>query len=81
MLSVIIITKNEGAHIAECIQSVSFADEIIVLDSGSTDETCTIARHLGARVYHTTHWPGFGKQKNKALDLASHEVGVVYRCG
>lgn len=73
MLSVIIITKNEETHIAECIQSVSFADEIIVLDSGSTDETCTIARHLGARVYHTTHWPGFGKQKNKALDLASHE--------
>lgn len=71
MLSVIIITKNEQAHIAECIQSVSFADEIIVLDSGSTDDTCTLARDLGAQVYHTTHWPGFGVQKNKALDLAT----------
>ncbi|NLJ62843.1 MAG: glycosyltransferase, partial [Alcaligenaceae bacterium] len=44
MLSVIIITKNEQAHIAECIASVSFATEIIVLDSGSTDATCQIAR-------------------------------------
>lgn len=73
MLSVIIITKNEQAHIAACIESVSFADEIIVLDSGSTDETCAIARRLGAQVYHTTHWPGFGPQKNKALDLATKE--------
>lgn len=71
MLSVIIITKNEQAHIADCIQSVAFADEIIVLDSGSTDKTCAIARDLGAQVYHTTHWPGFGPQKNKALSLAT----------
>lgn len=73
MLSVIIITKNEQKHIAECIESVSFADEIIVVDSGSTDDTCGIARRLGAKVYHTTHWPGFGPQKNKALDLATKE--------
>lgn len=73
MLSVIIITKNEQKHIAECIESVRFADEIIVLDSGSTDNTCDIARRLGAKVYHTTHWPGFGPQKNKALDLATKE--------
>lgn len=73
MLSVIIITKNEQAHLAECIASVNFADEIIVLDSGSTDDTCAIARRMGAQVYHTTHWPGFGPQKNKALDLATKE--------
>lgn len=73
MLSVIIITKNEQAHIAACIESVSFADEVIVLDSGSTDDTCQIARQLGAHVYHTTHWPGFGPQKNKALSLATKE--------
>lgn len=71
MLSVIIITKNEQAHIADCIGSVAFANEIIVLDSGSTDDTCAIARRLGAKVYHTTHWPGFGQQKNKALGLAT----------
>lgn len=72
-LSVIIITKNEQAHIAECLESVSFADEIIVLDSGSSDDTCAIARRLGAQVYHTTYWPGFGQQKNKALSLATKE--------
>ena len=46
-LSVIIITKNEAAHIAECLASVSFADEIILLDSGSTDGTGELARSLG----------------------------------
>lgn len=71
MLSVIIITKNEQANIADCIESVSFADEVIVLDSGSTDQTTSIARQLGAKIYHTSVWPGFGPQKNKALDLAT----------
>ena len=73
MLSVIIITKNEEDHIVECIQSVQFADEIIVLDSGSTDHTCQLAEEYGAKVYQSTDWPGFGAQKNRALDLASHE--------
>ncbi|MFA7624477.1 MAG: glycosyltransferase family 2 protein [Pusillimonas sp.] len=71
MLSVIIITKNEESHIADCLASVAFADEIIVLDSGSTDRTCDIAAALGARVHHSTDWPGFGPQKNRALDLAT----------
>ncbi len=70
-LSVIIITKNEAAHIGECIDSVSFADEIIVVDSGSTDGTREIAQAKGARVSLTDDWPGFGRQKNRALDLAS----------
>ncbi|NYT63137.1 glycosyltransferase family 2 protein [Alcaligenaceae bacterium] len=70
-LSVIIITKNEAAHIADCISSVSFADEIIVVDSGSTDNTRDIAASLGAKVTLTPDWPGFGPQKNRALDLAT----------
>lgn len=70
-LSVIIITKNESAHIAECLDSVAFADEIVVVDSGSTDDTCDIAREKGARVAVTQDWPGFGPQKNRALDLAT----------
>jgi glycosyltransferase involved in cell wall biosynthesis len=49
-LSVIIITKNEEALIGPCLQSVAFADEVVVLDSGSTDATCEIARRMGARV-------------------------------
>lgn len=70
-LSVIIITKNEAAHIGECIDSVAFADEVVVLDSGSSDATCDIARAKGARVSVSPDWPGFGPQKNRALDLAT----------
>lgn len=70
-LSVIIITLNESAHIGECLDSVAFADEIIVVDSGSKDNTREIAIARGAKVTLTDDWPGFGKQKNRALDLAS----------
>ena len=69
-LSVIIITKNEAHAIAKCLESVSWADEIIVLDSGSTDETVSICESYGARVQNAD-WPGFGIQKNRALALAS----------
>lgn len=70
-LSVIVITRNEAAHIADCLDSVAFADEIIVLDSGSTDATCELARAHGAHVEVNAEWPGFGPQKNRALDLAT----------
>jgi glycosyltransferase involved in cell wall biosynthesis len=72
-LSVILITKNEAANIRECLQSVAWADEIIVVDSGSTDETCGIARELGAQVHVHADWPGFGPQKNRALGYASKD--------
>lgn len=72
MLSVIIITKNEEFHIARCLQSISWADEIIVLDSGSEDATEDICRRYTDQVY-TTDWPGFGKQKQRALDKARGE--------
>ncbi len=72
-LSVIIITKNEARHIADCLDSVAFADEIIVVDSGSTDDTCSIAQAKGAKVVQTSDWPGFGPQKNRALELATQE--------
>ncbi|MFA7669592.1 MAG: glycosyltransferase family 2 protein [Burkholderiaceae bacterium] len=69
-LSVIIITLNEAAHIGECLDSVAFADEIIVVDSGSSDGTREIAQARGAKVSLTDDWPGFGPQKNRALELA-----------
>ena len=66
-LSVAIIARNEAHRIARCLQSVAFADQIVVLDSGSTDDTVAIARGLGADVEVTPDWPGFGPQKNRAL--------------
>ena len=69
-LSVIIITKNEAADIRSCLESVAWADEIIVVDSGSTDTTVEICRELGAKVF-MHDWPGFGAQKNRALDHAT----------
>jgi glycosyltransferase involved in cell wall biosynthesis len=71
-LSVVIITKNEEKFVADAIKSSLFADEILVLDSGSTDDTCTIAKDLGARLEHQ-EWLGFGPQKNKAVELAIHD--------
>jgi len=70
-LSVIIITKNAAASIRRCLESVAWADEIVVVDSGSTDRTVEICRELGAQVDVTPDWPGFGPQKNRALDRAS----------
>jgi glycosyltransferase involved in cell wall biosynthesis len=68
-LSVIVITKNEAADIRACLESVAWADEIVVVDSGSADDTVAIAREFTQQVYEHD-WPGFGKQKNRALDYA-----------
>lgn len=72
-LSVILITKNEASNIRDCLQSVLWADEIIVVDSGSTDSTVDIAKEMGAQVHVHADWPGFGPQKNRALAYASKD--------
>jgi glycosyltransferase involved in cell wall biosynthesis len=72
-LSVIIITKNEADNIRACLESVAWADEIVVVDSGSSDDTVNICKTLGAQVHTTADWPGFGVQKNRALSHATGE--------
>jgi glycosyltransferase involved in cell wall biosynthesis len=69
-LSVILITRDEASNIAACLESVAWADEIVVVDSGSTDETPAICRRYTPNVT-VTDWPGFGPQKNRALDRAT----------
>jgi glycosyltransferase involved in cell wall biosynthesis len=71
-LSVVIISKNEDKFIADAVKSALFADEVLVLDSGSTDDTCAIAKECGAKVLYQD-WLGFGMQKNKAVELASND--------
>lgn len=70
MLSVVIVTKNEAHNIVACIESVAWADEIIVLDSGSNDNTVNLAVAAGARVIETD-WPGYGPQQNRGIDAAA----------
>jgi glycosyltransferase involved in cell wall biosynthesis len=70
-LSVVVITRDEAANIADCLASVAFAGECIVVDSGSSDGTQDIARAAGAKVTQTADWPGFGAQKNRALAQAT----------
>lgn len=71
MLTVIIIVKNEERNIRLCLESVRWADEVIVLDSGSTDNTVAIAREFTDKVF-VTDWQGYGIQKQRAL---SHATG------
>tara|TARA_X000000368_G_C23009612_1_gene702869 strand:+ start:535 stop:1239 length:705 start_codon:yes stop_codon:yes gene_type:complete len=71
-LSVVIITKNEENFIEDAISSANFADEVLVLDSISTDKTCELSLKMGARVL-SHEWLGFGKQKNLAVRLATHD--------
>jgi hypothetical protein len=70
-LSLIVIARNEEASIGRCLQSASFADEMVVVDNQSSDKTVEIALGLGAKVIQAADWPGFGPQKNRALDAAT----------
>jgi glycosyltransferase involved in cell wall biosynthesis len=71
-LTVTVITRDEARNIADCLASVAWADEVVVVDSGSTDETVAIARRHPARV-EVQRWPGYGAQRNYAASIASHD--------
>lgn len=71
-LTVTVIAKDEEHNIGRCLESVQFADEIIVLDSGSVDNTVAIARKYTEHVY-STDWPGYGAQKQRALSKATQD--------
>ena len=71
-ITVTVITKNEAEALADALRSVSWADELIVIDAESTDDTVKIARQFTDRVY-VRPWPGYIAQKNHAASLASHD--------
>ncbi|HOK13907.1 MAG TPA: glycosyltransferase family 2 protein [Candidatus Kapabacteria bacterium] len=72
-LSAVIIAKNEEKNISRCLRSLDFVNEIVLLDTGSTDRTCEIARSLGAKVFTLDEWKGFGLAKRRATELASND--------
>ncbi len=71
-LSAVIITYNAAGQLADCLNSLSFASEILILDSGSDDETRDIAGKYDAKFIHQD-WLGYGPQKQKAVELAEHD--------
>ena len=70
--SVVVITRDAASQLEACLSSVWFADEILVVDSGSTDQTLDIAQKLGARIVEK-EWLGFGRQKQFAVDAAAND--------
>jgi len=72
LLSAVLITRNAAALVEPCLESVAFADEIVVVDSGSTDATAEIAQRRGARMVQK-EWLGFGRQKQFAVEQARHD--------
>lgn len=73
-LSVVMIAKNEAELLPDCLASVSWADEIIVLDSGSSDDTVEIATQAGAQVYRSDDWQGYGIQRQRAQHYATGDM-------
>ena len=71
-ISVVIITKDEERNIRDCLESIKWADEIVVVDNGSTDRTLSICREYRARIFQE-EWKGYSGQKNSAIEKAGNE--------
>ncbi|HHG8770933.1 TPA: glycosyltransferase family 2 protein [Raoultella planticola] len=76
-LSVVMIAKNAADLLADCVASVEWADEIVLLDSGSSDNTVELARSLGVQVYINTDWQGYGIQRQRAQDYATGDYVLM----
>lgn len=72
-ISAVLIVCNESSNLEACVKSVSWADECVVLEHGSTDDTVKIAHELDVALLQAPDWPGFGLQKNRAIDAATGE--------
>ena len=70
-ISAILITRNEAGNLPECLRSLFFCQEVVVIDQQSTDRTADLAHELGARVVVSSNWQGFGIQKQRALETAT----------
>ena len=66
-LTVAVLTHNEAHRIEACLKSAAFADQVLVVDSGSTDDTVALAKGLGAEVHSYPDWQGFAVQRNRLL--------------
>lgn len=75
-LSVAIITKNEDENLRNCLKSIEFAAQIVIVDAGSTDKTVQIASHFGCEVFNEP-WQGFGAQKQSAVDKCKHHWVLI----
>jgi len=73
LVSVVIITKNEEKNIGRCLNSVDWADEILVIDSGSTDKTRDICNKFSKCKFIETDWLGFGRTKQYGVEMASYD--------
>ncbi|VFP79602.1 glycosyltransferase family 2 protein [Candidatus Erwinia haradaeae] len=73
-LSIVIITKNAEKLLPACLESVNWADEIIILNTGNSDQTMKIAVNYGAKFYQSSTWCGYGKQRQIAQSYTSHPM-------